>query len=81
MRTGPRPLDAVKAFEDALPVLGRDAGAIVGHDEPRPSVLDVETHHHFGAGVTRRVVEQDPHDLAQRVVIALDGRRRGLDLQ
>src|SRR5713101_6961521 len=78
---GARGIRSVEAFEDPLAVLELDSRPVVPDDESRPTGVDLETSRDRRARVLERVVEQDPQELAQRVLVSHDAGVDHLDLE
>src|SRR5258708_34447712 len=73
VRAGSRRISAVEALKDARAVSGRDSSAVVANDKASPSVLGVEANLDRRAPIAKRVVQQDPQQLAHRA-FATDDR-------
>src|SRR5438034_7556853 len=74
MVAGARSFGAVKALEDPLSLGLSDPGPVIGDHESRPTRLDGQAQIDGAAGVAKGVVEKDPHELAQRVLVPVDRR-------
>src|SRR3546814_8318937 len=73
-------VEANEALQHPLAILGRDAGAAVGHCEVRSVVDPSEAHADLAAAraVLHRVVEQVGERLAEQLAMAADGDARAI---
>ena len=62
-------------------MIRRHPGSIVRDQKARPPVLGREPHSNGRRRVSERVVEENPQQLPERVIVPVDRSRRGLDHQ
>src|ERR1700687_4476042 len=67
---GSRRVRFVEALEDPLAILDRDARAVVPDHQSRPARVHLETDRDGRTGVPERIVDEDPQELPQRVLVA-----------
>src|SRR5438105_6647210 len=79
VRTSPCGVCPVEALKHALAILRWNARSVVGNQKARPSRFGVQPHVDRRARVPKCIVEQDPQQLPQHVLVAVDRRVPGLD--